>query len=36
VSHETQTITLKEFLVVSKKFPNIILPNLNITEKKDD
>lgn len=31
----TQSLTLKEFLVVSKKFPNIILPNLNV-EKKDD
>jgi Ca2+-binding EF-hand superfamily protein len=36
MSAETQSITLKEFLIVSKKFPNIILPNLNSSDKKDD
>lgn len=34
VANESNAITLKEFLVVTKKFPNIIIPNLNA--KKDD
>ena len=35
VSNDSNVITLKEFTVVSKKFPNIIIPNLS-SGKKDD
>lgn len=34
VANESNAITVKEFLIVTKKFPNIIIPNLN-TAKKD-
>ena len=34
VSDKSGSITLNEFLVVSRKFPNILLPNLQDSTKK--